>query len=191
MLVPMIRDILAETGSESKPVLDGIAISAGPGSYTGLRIGASTAKGLCTVFEAPLLAVDTTHALADSATDRLALNHGAIGVAMKSRRGEIYAAAFSFPAINPIQPVQPLAIREIADWLSTFDIDAITGDAAEIVEEYLPRAVRVPIVPLGPTIARLGRRQLKKGDTVDVASFEPTYLKPVATTRPKTIFQNR
>lgn len=190
MLVPMIRDILDSAGALVSE-LNGIALSSGPGSYTGLRIGTSTAKGLCIASGAPLLAVETTTAFAVSAIDRLDLASGLIAVLMQSRRGEVYAAAYSFPDMDLVHTVQPLPIKELPDLLDTDSVDVATGDVKTILTDYLPEAVHVPVVPLGPTIARLGLTQLEKGNISDIASFEPDYLKPVATTRPRAIFQQR
>lgn len=187
MLVPMIQDILDNEGLDVSE-LDGIALSSGPGSYTGLRIGTSTAKGLCVASGAPLLIVDTTTAHAVAAVDGLDLSSGLIAVLMRSRREEVYAAAYSFPSMHTVYPVQPLAITAIPNSLGVGNIDVATGDAEEILTDYLPEAIHVPVAPLGPTIVRLGLAQLEMGNFADVASFEPDYLKPVATTRPKTIF---
>lgn len=91
-LVPLIRDALAHSGVEARD-LGAVAVASGPGSYTGLRIGASTAKGLVAATGAALVAVPTLAALAEAARPWAAPGDLVCPV-LRSRRGEVYVAAF-------------------------------------------------------------------------------------------------
>ncbi|PSQ99198.1 MAG: tRNA (adenosine(37)-N6)-threonylcarbamoyltransferase complex dimerization subunit type 1 TsaB, partial [Bacteroidetes bacterium QS_9_68_14] len=91
-LVPLARDALAHAEADVG-ALDAVAVAAGPGSYTGLRIGASAAKGLCRATGAALMPVPTLGALAEAARP-FAPQGTLLGAALASRRGEVYTAAF-------------------------------------------------------------------------------------------------
>ena len=99
-----IKEVLDEVGV-SYDRLDAVAVSQGPGSYTGLRIGVSTAKGVCYAADLPLMAVDTLHAMAYGMRDRLGaeLQPGDMLVPMiDARRMEVYCAVFD-ASLNPVK----------------------------------------------------------------------------------------
>ncbi len=116
-LAPLIREALAHAGAQPAD-LDVIAVSAGPGSYTGLRIGLSTAKGLCLASGAALAAVPTLDALADAALMPAEDGDGVV-VAARSRRGEIYGAAFDVRdhELVTTRDSAPVAFADLEDWL--------------------------------------------------------------------------
>src|SRR5690606_13682330 len=91
-LVPLIGDVL-RYGAIAPRDVDAVAVSAGPGSYTGLRIGASTAKGLVTAVDAELVAVPSLEALASAAADLIGESDMLLAV-FGARRDEVFAAAF-------------------------------------------------------------------------------------------------
>ena len=179
-LAPLVTEALAHAGLAA-PDLDAVAVSAGPGSYTGLRIGLSLAKGLCLAADAALVAVPTLDALArvvqrESGT-RLVVP------CLPSRRGEVYAAAYrpGVAGLATLRDAAPVALANVPDWLGEPDTAvALCGPAADAVRDSLPQAqtVIVPGVASGLVIARMGADRAEAGDTESVAAYEPDYLKP-------------
>ncbi|MDX1479572.1 MAG: tRNA (adenosine(37)-N6)-threonylcarbamoyltransferase complex dimerization subunit type 1 TsaB [Saprospiraceae bacterium] len=92
MLAPQVRDMLAEAGMTTHE-LAAVALSAGPGSYTGLRVGTSTAKAICFASGCPLVAVDTLEAVAREGMER-SPDGGIYFPVLDARRMEVYVAAF-------------------------------------------------------------------------------------------------
>lgn len=179
-LVVLIKDVLSHTGASASD-LDGVAVSAGPGSYTGLRIGVSTAKGLCLAGDAALIAVSSLEALAVQGLDWVSQQSTRLLVAVPSRRSEVYAAVYERTgrAVSPLLPPAPVSLSDASEWLDKTTVDAVCGPGAEaLLEELrLTDIPRLPVTPSGLTVALLGAQRLASGDTVDTASFEPSYLK--------------
>jgi len=164
--------------------LDAIAVSCGPGSYTGLRIGISTAKGLCFALDKPLIAVETLAAMAggvagldeySNQTDLL------LCPMIDARRMEVYTAIFKINGEN----VKPTA-AEIVDENSFADIlqnnkVLFFGDGAEKCFNVLkthPNALYLPDFLNSAThLTKKAAEKFNNGDFEDVAYFEPYYLK--------------
>lgn len=161
-----------------------VAVSAGPGSYTGLRIGIGTAKGLSLSTDAALVAVPTLDALAAAApaTGR------PLVAALPSRRGEVYAAAYA-PDGAPLLPPAALPLPDAEAWLPDGPL-ALAGPGADRLAEAAPDRpwVRLDIPPSGAAVARLGARLFGDRGPDDPAAVEPTYLKAVVASRPRGIF---
>lgn len=155
-----------------------IAVSEGPGSYTGLRIGMSTAKGLALATGAPLVPVPTLSALAEGTS-------GLTAVVLPSRRGEVYAAVLD--AGVEIHSPAALAVAAVEAWLPA-DLAAIGGPGADRLADLRPDVPRVTLRASGASVARLGRARFEAGGAADLATAEPVYLKPVATSQPRAIF---
>ena len=169
-----IEDIIKEAGIEFKS-LSAIAVSQGPGSYTGLRIGVSTAKGLCYALNIPLLAIDTLATLAK----KLTIEKGVIIPMIDARRMECYTAVFdkNNQKITAIQ-------SEIIDENSFSQMDEIihlVGDGATKCKAVLntEKFVYHDAIefPSANEMSAIAFEKYKKSDTVDVAYFEPFYLK--------------
>jgi tRNA threonylcarbamoyladenosine biosynthesis protein TsaB len=186
-LVPLVRDVLARAGAAAAD-LAAVAVSAGPGSFTGLRIGVSTAKGLCLASGAALVAVPTLRALAERAGPLLtAIRPGDLLVAaLPSRRGEVFAAAFELDLAAGLVPASPAAAvpyQTLAAWARPAARTWAVGPVAEEVAAALQAAggpdVRAAVVaPSAVPVARLGRSRLVAGLTEDAAAFEPDYVTP-------------
>ena len=180
-LAPLVAEALAHAGRVAAD-LDVVAVSAGPGSYTGLRIGMATAKGLCLATGAALAAVPTLRALAEGAG-------GAVVVALPSRRGEVYAAAYD--GAEEVRAPTALALDDLAAWRpAPPGAWALGGPGADRVAEASPEVAwrRARLVPDAVAVARLGLVEVRAGRAADVAAAEPAYLKPVAAVRPRGIF---
>lgn len=168
-----------EASGVAPEALDGIAVSSGPGSYTGLRIGVSTAKGLGLASGAALLAVPTLQALAHAS--------GAaetVVAVLPSRRGEVYAAAYRSreSTWDTVLTPEALALAEFAEWVRPLGTPTLVGSGAGAASGALREAAIAhhtrDATPSGLVIARLGRQRLLAGETEDLAAYEPAYLKP-------------
>ena len=155
--------------------LDAVAVSQGPGSYTGLRIGVSAAKGLCYALGIPLIAVDTLKTLAS----RVKIEEGIIVPMLDARRMEVYSAVFD-ASLNPLRETK----AEIIDGDSFAALQGkvfFIGDGAEKSKMFLDRPDFIfldhLLYPSAKDMSTLSFQQYEKSDTVDVAYFEPFYLK--------------
>ncbi|WP_296144231.1 tRNA (adenosine(37)-N6)-threonylcarbamoyltransferase complex dimerization subunit type 1 TsaB [uncultured Flavobacterium sp.] len=155
--------------------LDAIAVSQGPGSYTGLRIGVSAAKGLCYALDIPLIAVDTLEVLAL----KLSISEGLLIPMIDARRMEVYSAIFDSKGQKTRNTE-----AQIIDKNSFQDIDQkinLIGDGAMKFKDILTSDKFIfhskIIYPSAKEMSRLSFEKHKKSDTVDVAYFEPFYLK--------------
>ncbi|TMQ08760.1 MAG: tRNA (adenosine(37)-N6)-threonylcarbamoyltransferase complex dimerization subunit type 1 TsaB [Deltaproteobacteria bacterium] len=165
--------------------LDAIAIGAGPGSFTGLRIGMATAKGIAFAANRPLWAVSSLAALADDAAHELAgdpRRGGVICAALDARRGEVFAGCFQGGVALATERV--LAPEELAPWIAelarggdvpvpmSFAGDAIEAHAALAALAHVWLAARTPS---GAAVARLALA----GARVDITrGGAPTYIRP-------------
>jgi tRNA threonylcarbamoyladenosine biosynthesis protein TsaB len=177
-----IEEIINEAGIDLKD-LKAIAVSQGPGSYTGLRIGVSAAKGLCYALDIPLIAVDTLQTLASRAN----ILDGFIVPMIDARRMEVYSAVFS-ASLEKEREV----LAEIITEDSFKDIDAtlyFVGDCNEKCKTVLTKGNFVFLdefkYPSANEMSTLSFDKYKKNDTVDVAYFEPFYLKDFLITASK------
>ena len=163
--------------------LDAIAVSQGPGSYTGLRIGVSAAKGLAFALDIPLIAVDTLEVLALQAK----VSDGFIVPVIDARRMEVYSAIFD-SNVQKIRKIQAEIITE--DSFSAFDQNVyFVGDCLEKCKTVLTKQNFIflddVIFPSAKEMAKISDEKYKKNDTVDVAYFEPYYLKDFMVTAKK------
>jgi tRNA threonylcarbamoyladenosine biosynthesis protein TsaB len=155
--------------------LSAIAVSQGPGSYTGLRIGVSAAKGLCYSLNIPLIAIDTLETL----SRKIIIDNGVIIPMIDARRMECYTAIFD-ANYNKIRKIKAEIIDE-----NSFDAILETihfvGDGAMKCEEILSGTKFVYHneiqFPSANQMSGLSFEKHKKSDYVDVAYFEPFYLK--------------
>jgi len=160
-----------------------IAVSQGPGSYTGLRIGVSSAKGLCYALGIPLIAVDTLQILAAQAR----ISNGLIIPMIDARRMEVYSAIFTPELINTRG-----TRAEILAENSFEDIEGpiyFVGDCAEKAQTVLTKEnfifLEEIMFPSANEMSALSFEKFKNSDTVDVAYFEPFYLKDFMVTPSK------
>lgn len=179
-LLLLVRDVLAEAGL-GLGELTAIACGAGPGSFTGLRIGLATAKGLCFALDRPLLLVPSLQALAARAPA------GALAVGcLDAFKGEVYAAFFRLDAdgepraegLEQALPPAQLATR-LAERARREPLHLIGNGAARWGELLVPGVIaddRGP--PAAFDIARLAARRLARGETDDVATVGPRYVRP-------------
>ena len=180
-----IKVVLAEANIELTD-LNAIAVSKGPGSYTGLRIGVSAAKGLCFALNIPLISINTLQSLSQS----VSITNGYIIPLLDARRMEVYSAVFKDN--NSVRNVE----AEIIDATSFNDyLDKNTvyflGDGTEKCKNLITHKNAIFIdgkFPSANEMSLLSFEKYKKNDIEDVAYFEPFYLKDfVGTTAKKLI----
>lgn len=185
-----IDEVLKESGIGYHQ-LDAVAVSKGPGSYTGLRIGVSTAKGICYAADLPLMAVDTLHAMAYGMRERLGneLQAGDLLVPMiDARRMEVYCAVFD-SSLASVKGTEALVVEEHSfDDLTNGHRLWLFGDGAPKLHGLFDANDRIHIVdgftPSAAYMAAHSDQALKAGDFVDVAYFEPYYLKDFIAGKP-------
>jgi tRNA threonylcarbamoyladenosine biosynthesis protein TsaB len=177
-----IEESLKEAGIVYKD-LSAIAVSKGPGSYTGLRIGVSAAKGLCYALGIPLIAVDTLQILAAQAP----ISDGLIIPMIDARRMEVYSAIFT-PELESKRETQ----AEIITDNSFEELEGLVyfvGDCAEKAQTVLIKENFIFLeeikYPSANQMSALSFQKYKISDTVDVAYFEPFYLKDFMVTTSK------
>jgi len=169
-----IEEILTENQITFKDLI-ALAVSKGPGSYTGLRIGVSSAKGLCYALNIPLISIDTLTSLAR----QIAVKEGVIVPMIDARRMEVYTAVFN-PEFKMIKGVEAL----IVDENSFSEIEStvhLVGDGALKFKETLTnekfKFYDDIIYPSANEMSELAFEKHKISDFENVAYFEPYYLK--------------
>ena len=174
---------------ENDIALHAIAVSSGPGSYTGLRIGVSEAKGLCFGMHLPLIAVSTLELLCCTAMFRVDVEDDALICPMiDARRMEVYAAVYD-ECLQPVMPVGAYIVDEntFAEVLSQRKV-IFCGNGAAKCREVInhPNAIFVDgVYPLATGMLALAERAFARNEFCDVAYYEPFYLKDFVATTPK------
>lgn len=169
-----MEEILNETGISAHD-LKAVAVSKGPGSYTGLRIGVSSAKGLCYALGIPLISVDTLQVLAK----QVKVEQGIIVPMIDARRMEVYSAIFDKNHQN-IKEVQAEVLTDNS--YAEFDDPVyFIGDCQEKCQTVLtkPNFIFIPeiVFPSSKEMSQLSFEKFTNNDFEDVAYFEPFYLK--------------
>ncbi|KAF2511931.1 tRNA (adenosine(37)-N6)-threonylcarbamoyltransferase complex dimerization subunit type 1 TsaB [Flavobacterium foetidum] len=176
-----IEEVIEQSGITVQDLV-AIAVSQGPGSYTGLRIGVSAAKGLCYALNIPLIAVNTLQTLASQAE----VSDGKIIPMLDARRMEVYSEVFN-PDLSVHRAIKAEIIEENSFSEYTEKI-YFTGDCAEKCKTVLTKDNFVFLedvkYPSASAMSKISFEKYQKSDTVDVAYFEPYYLKDFMITAP-------
>lgn len=176
-------EVMQEAGHEL-PELDAVAVGIGPGSYTGLRIGLSAAKGLCFALDKPLIGMGTLEVLlAEALTGPLGLAaHDVLFPMVDARRMEVYTKPFG-PEGRPLAETAPLILDE--DWCAARPAEGRTfvfGDGADKATELWERFPSIMHVPgIRPAVqgsARCAAERYAKRQFSDLAYLVPEYGKP-------------
>ncbi len=184
-----VEEVLKESNKALKD-LDAVAVSMGPGSYTGLRIGVSTAKGLCYALDIPLIAVNTLEAMTAGFKSKcFSVRHDTLFCPMiDARRMEVYCQVLNGD-LKVLLPTEAKIIDEnsFADFLKD-NVVYFFGDGAAKCEETIGLNPNARIMDdyynTAKDLSSLAFEKFKNTDFVDVAYFEPFYLKDfVATTK--------
>jgi tRNA threonylcarbamoyladenosine biosynthesis protein TsaB len=169
-----IGEIIKEAGVLMSDI-KAIAVSQGPGSYTGLRIGVSAAKGLCYALEIPLIAIDTLTSLANQVKH----NDGLIVPMIDARRMEVYSAIFNSNK-EMIREVQAEILTE-ESFANQAETIYFIGDSNEKAKSVLTKTNFIfldeIVFPSANEMSAISYQKFQNNDFVDVAYFEPYYLK--------------
>lgn len=182
-LLPAIQTLLAEARLDLHEI-DGIAVSLGPGSFTGLRVGLSAVKGLALATQKPAAGIPTLDALAYN----LPFTPYQICPLLDARKGQIYTALYKNRAggfleqVTPYQVLSPAALIEAIPHEET----VFLGDGVKVCQELITQrlAAKALFAPLhlgflrGTTVAELGLKRLGRGESDDISSLVPIYVRP-------------
>jgi len=183
-LLPMVEEIVSMVGIELKEI-DAIAVSAGPGSFTGLRIGSATAKGLGLALNKPIIPVPTTQGIAANL-------YGAEGIIcplMDARRNQVYTGLYRYnnkDGFSIVEDQMAVLVDEIIEKVNAFG-EPVTylGDGVEAFANILKEKTTVPFsfAPIHASKQRAGAlaaraiELYKAGVTETAAEHEPDYLR--------------
>ena len=185
-----IREAM-ETAGIDYHQLDAVAVSKGPGSYTGLRIGVSTAKGICYAADLPLMASDTLEAMAYGMKGKLGsqiAENDLLIPMIDARRMEVYAAIFD-ANLNRIKDTEAVVVDEnsFAELRQNRRL-WLFGDGAPKLSELFENQPNISIIngfkPSAAYMRPLAEKAMKEQQFVDVAYFEPFYLKDFVAGKP-------
>jgi len=177
-----IKEILASVNLQYSD-LHAVAVSKGPGSYTGLRIGVSTAKGLCFALNIPLLTLETLKVLAHQVKEE----KGFIVPMIDARRMEAYTKVFNaeYKSVREIN-AEILDSASFSEFLAK-DKVVFIGNKTEKTQEVIQHsnAQFIEAFPSANEMSELAYAKFEKNDVEDVAYFEPYYLKDFLVTPAK------
>jgi tRNA threonylcarbamoyladenosine biosynthesis protein TsaB len=180
-LAPMIATVL-DGADLNASELDLLAVTCGPGAFTGLRIGLATARALALAADVPCLGLTTTEVIAQGVDENTLSAVGSLLVALDSKRSDIYVQVFSELGQPQAQP-QAIEPEKLGQWLG--DVSGpigIVGDAGAVALAALKEksldvfGVDAPGIPDARALATLAAQRWKRGDPV--AAPAPLYLRP-------------
>ncbi|MCU0390124.1 MAG: tRNA (adenosine(37)-N6)-threonylcarbamoyltransferase complex dimerization subunit type 1 TsaB [Thermoflexibacter sp.] len=180
-LTLLIEDIIKNTQKEMKD-LQGIVLSQGPGSYTGLRVGTSVAKGLCYALNIPLYAVNTLLAMSYVASKMIFNQPVYLCPMIDAKRMEVFSMLTN-PDLEIIKPVEALVLTtESFTEILANQVIVIFGDGANKCKKIIPNENLLLLENIYPSAKAIGDLFfLQKAQEVSIAYFEPFYLKEVYT----------
>jgi tRNA threonylcarbamoyladenosine biosynthesis protein TsaB len=188
MLTSLLDDVVRQTGF-ALDQLDAVAVAMGPGSYTGLRIGVSTAKGLCFALDKPLVAVNTLAGMAEQIRGFYPAET-LLCPMIDARRMEVYCAFYDTAGEERV-PTRAEIIDEhsFAEQLTHQPV-VFFGDGAAKCQAILEQQARAifpkqVVVPSARTVGTLATSLFAAGQVENPATFEPFYLKDFMTTQPR------
>jgi tRNA threonylcarbamoyladenosine biosynthesis protein TsaB len=195
-LTVFIEEVMKEAGKEPAEI-DAVAVSQGPGSYTGLRIGISAAKGFCHALDIPLIAVDTMQSLTKTAILKLARHDSLDSPAtieavfcpmIDARRMEVYYALYSYDLLvmqeTKAEVIDANTFNKLLQDYKVF----FFGDGAEKCQSVIKSCNAVFIDDIWPSAVGMlqeAEQKYGRGEFVDLAYFEPFYLKDFVAGKPK------
>ena len=180
-LLPMIESALGALSLKAADI-DLFALSAGPGSFTGVRIGAATVKGLAFGSNKPCVEVSTLEALAQN----LVFKEGLICPVMNARRSQVYTALFrsNGKELTRIMPDSALSIEELDTILAQYgEPVSLVGDGYEITEQgfsgtellFVPEALRLQSAL---SVAAIAQKKYERGEVCTDSALSVNYLRP-------------
>lgn len=185
--VPMIKAMMAENEVTAAD-LDAIAVSRGPGSFTGVRIGMATVKGLAQVWNKPVIEVPTLASFAYGEYDWLKSGKSLICPMFDARRSQVYSGVYEPGCKTPVVEDAAYGIEELMEKIravsSDFDYIVFFGDGIKVYKDHLPEcgipyeiARDEDLYQMASSVARLGEEIYKEGDLKDCFTCQPEYLR--------------
>ncbi|HVU86821.1 MAG TPA: tRNA (adenosine(37)-N6)-threonylcarbamoyltransferase complex dimerization subunit type 1 TsaB [Pirellulales bacterium] len=176
-LAPAIAELLKQVAWKPRDV-QMVAVGVGPGSFTGLRLGVMTAKAFAYAVGAQVLAISTLEAIARNSAD----GAGRVAVAIDAQRGEVYCGRYHFLAGGEVEREAEIAIISVDDWLASLNQETLaSGPAlvklAERVNAAAHLAPRDKWLPDAAAIGRLAAQRAARGESDDLWSLAPCYLR--------------
>lgn len=188
LITVFIEEVVQEAGIDINEI-DAVAVSMGPGSYTGLRIGVSTAKGVCYALGKPLIAIDTLQAMAAGMIAQSEDKQMLFAPMIDARRMEVYTAIFN-AEIQKLNATEALIVDESAfqQWLSDSKVLFFGDGAAKCKPVISTHAKALFVNDFHPSVnymAALAIDKFKAGMFENTAYFEPYYLKDFIAAPPR------
>jgi tRNA threonylcarbamoyladenosine biosynthesis protein TsaB len=181
-----INTILIEAG-KSLQQIDAFAVTSGPGSYTGLRVGLATAKGFCFALNKPLIIVNTLNVMAQAAiiAKPSALNNLLYCPMIDARRMEVYTAVFTGDLKSVLQPSAIILEPSTFDFWLKDSLVVFFGSGSAKLKDLLrnDKAIFADIEFNAKNLARLAEKSFSEEEFSDVAYAEPNYIKSFFTTQ--------
>lgn len=178
MLTPMIADVLKAAGLQ-KNELSAVAVGMGPGSYTGLRVGISTAKGLCLALDLPLIAVNSLNAMAFTVkSSSLDDSQYLLCPMIDARRLEVYTAIYDFN-LNEMSVTEALILNENS-FQNQSNIVFFGDGAAKFKALGVQKGhyfLNAEVYPSAKSVGLMAIEKFKKAEFENLVTFEPFYLK--------------
>jgi tRNA threonylcarbamoyladenosine biosynthesis protein TsaB len=180
LLIPMCHDALAMADVKAEAI-QAIAVSAGPGSYTGLRIGMAAAKGLCLALSLPLVAVPTCDAAVTTIAAGGIADGTQLAVCIDAKNDHLYFAAYVMRN-GRAQQRHPVSFLPVDDAVKRIEAGTLLlGNGALLLETRLQIACRIPEDPhaafRGDGVALLGEHMATNREFCDISTCEPVYLR--------------
>ena len=184
-LLPMLDEVVKMTGIDLETI-DAIAVSGGPGSFTGLRIGAATAKGLGLALNKPIVHIPTVDGIAYN----MCYSNSIVCPIMDARRNQVYTGIYAFDGakIQVLEAQMAVGIEELAEKLTAYDKEIIfLGDGVPVhkerLENELMQGQKISFAPAhmnlqrASAIASLAFQYVDEGKTETAADHRPDYLR--------------
>lgn len=187
LLAPSIKSLLSYCSLVMNDI-EAVAVSKGPGSYTGLRIGVSTAKGICDAIDKPLIAINTLEAMAFGVSKYVNTENSLLCPMIDARRMEVYYLLTDINQ-NIVKPTEPLIVdsSSFSAYLKSNNI-VFFGNGSDKCKTVIkhPNASFINnIRPSAAAVGFLAYKSFEKKEFEDVAYFDPFYLKDFRVTKPK------
>jgi len=180
-VITIFIDELMKQAGKSYHQLDAVAISSGPGSYTGLRIGVSTAKGLCYALDKPLIAVETLQAMADGMAAQLNDRNVLLCPMIDARRMEVYTALFDGHGnrlhATSAEIIDKDSFNEVLNKQQVLFFGDGAGKCREVLSHKTNALFAVDFTNSAQHLNIRASERYKQANFEDLAYFEPFYLK--------------
>lgn len=192
-LINTLIESLLNKSNLSFSEIDAIAVSKGPGSYTGLRIGTATAKAFCYALNIPLISINTLQSLATNFNNAKPVSEDVFLMPMlDARRMEVYTALYNSQIIE-VMPTTALVLSEtvLSTWTQNKKV-ILFGNGANKCNDFISNMRNVSVVDdIHPSVNGMlteANNLFIKNKFEDIVNFEPFYLKDFMTTAPKKLF---